>query len=72
MPDHDEAAARRARADAIRRRRDRHNAPPGETETPADSTADEDTPREEDANAPNYAAWIEKKMRDKKPRDGRS
>lgn len=52
----DEAAARKARNDAIRRARDRQNAPADDSTT-ADST---------DTSDPNYVAFIDRKMREEK------
>jgi hypothetical protein len=52
----DDAAARKARADAIRRARDRQNAPADDSTT-ADTT---------DPNDPNYVAFIDRKMREEK------
>ena len=56
----DEAAARKARNDAIRRARDQQNAP-ADDNTAADPA---------DASDPNYAAFIDRKMRDEKKRQG--
>jgi hypothetical protein len=62
----DDEAARKARADAIRRKRDQYNGESSETEA---STESDDTPRVDDregSSEPNYAAWINKKMRDER------
>jgi len=61
----DDAAARKERAEAIRRRRDRYNRAPADTSTPSPRTADAPTPENEgqEPGGPNYAAWIDKKMR---------
>ena len=56
----DEAAARKARNDAIRRARDRQNAPE-DAGTTADTT---------DTSDPNYVAFIDRKMREEKKREG--
>jgi hypothetical protein len=62
----DDDAARKARADAIRRERDRYNQQP--PEPPAASSESGDTPALDDERdgpgGPNYAAWINKKMRE--------
>jgi hypothetical protein len=58
----DEAAARKARNDAIRRARDRQHA---DQTTPPDEGA---TAESTDASDPNYAAFIDRKMREEKER----
>jgi membrane protein involved in colicin uptake len=69
MGDDPDRQAQRSRADAIRRKRDNYNTTPSEGEgtpsaapdgAPADDTGDGA------ARGPNYAAWIQKKMREKK------
>ena len=55
----DDAAARKARADAIRRARDRHNAGlPPEPEAPAESDATTEAGHE-----PNYVDLIDRRTR---------
>ena len=54
----DDEAARKARAEAIRRARDRYNNKPA-ADAPDAKAAPDPKP-----GTPNYAAWIEKKMRD--------
>jgi hypothetical protein len=62
----DDAAARKERAEAIRRRRDRYNRAPADTSTPSPGAADAPTLGDDrqEPGGPNYAAWIDKKMRD--------
>jgi predicted alpha/beta superfamily hydrolase len=63
--DQDDLAARKARNDAIRRARDRHNAG-------ADPAADEDAAAKPDdsATGPNYVEFIDRKMKEKqKPKE---
>jgi hypothetical protein len=55
----DDAAARKARNDAIRRARDRQN--PAEDAPPDTGTADSG-----DASDPNYVSFIDRKMREEK------
>jgi hypothetical protein len=67
----DDSAARKARADSIRRARDRRNErlnAPDAPATPGSST-DEDTsalPSSEEAGDANYVEFIDRKMREKK------
>ena len=53
------------RADAIRRKRDKYNTTPADdsVETPVDPGEE---PESDSPRGPNYAAWIEKKMRERK------
>ena len=53
------------RADAIRRKRDKYNATPADdsVETPVDPAEE---PENDSPSGPNYAAWIQKKMRERK------
>ena len=67
----DDRAARKARADAIRRLRDTRNAsldkpapeaPPAETPSENDRTG---SPPGDDSREPNYVDFIDKKMRER-------
>ena len=68
-PDHDREE-QRSRADAIRRKRDKYNATPADdsVETPVDPSNDPsgEEPESDSPHGPNYAAWIQKKMRERK------
>lgn len=63
----DDAAGRKARADEIRRQRDRYNQKQEPAVPPASSESSE-TPAPADdregPGGPNYAAWISKKVRE--------
>jgi hypothetical protein len=61
-----DAAVRKARAEAIRRRRDRYNRDSADTSAPSPASADPPSPGDEreKPGGPNYAEWIDKKMRD--------
>jgi len=65
MASNDEAA-RKARADAIRRARDRHQQQ--SPDRPAGTSGSSEVPvaadEREGSGGPNYAAWIDKKMRE--------
>jgi len=68
----DDSAARKSRADAIRRARDRRNErlkPPEAPATPGTASTDEDTsalPSSEEGGDANYVEFIDRKMREKK------
>jgi len=61
--DDDDRAARKTRADAIRRARDKRNASPTQPAGSAPRPAGDETPAGRD---PNYVDFIDRKMRRKK------